>query len=63
VYVCAAFLARWERPLLTMEFQELMLFLQKLPTQDWGEAEMESILSSAFVLRNVWQHAQSHLQG
>jgi hypothetical protein len=62
VYVCAAFLARWERALMTLEFQELMLFLQKLPTQDWTEAEMESVLSAAYVLRNVWQHAQSHLQ-
>jgi hypothetical protein len=62
VYVCAAFLARWERALVALEFQELMLFLQKLPTQDWGESEMETVLSAAYVLRNVWQHAQSHLQ-
>jgi hypothetical protein len=45
-----------------LEFQELMLLLQKLPTQSWGDSEMESVLSAAFVLRNVWQHAQSHLQ-
>jgi len=34
-----------------------MLFLQKLPTQDWSESEMESVLSAAYVLRNVWQNA------
>ena len=60
--MCAAFLAHWERPLIALEFQDLMMFLQKLPTQDWGDAQMEGVLSAAYVLRNVWQHAQSHLQ-
>jgi hypothetical protein len=62
VYVCAAFLASWERDICRREFQELILFLQKLPTQEWGEAQIESVLSSAFVLRNTWASAQSHLQ-
>lgn len=62
VYVCAAFLASWERDICRREFQELILFLQKLPTQDWQEAHIESVLSSAFVLRNTWGCAHSHLQ-
>lgn len=62
VYVCAAFLASWERDICRREFQELILFLQKLPTQDWQEAQIESVLSSAFVLRNTYLGAQSHLQ-
>lgn len=61
VYACAAFLARWERPLSRLEFQELMMFLQKPPTGSWTEAEVESVLSAAYVLRNVWGGAQSHL--
>lgn len=60
--MCAAFLASWERDIVRMEFQDLMMFLQKLPTHDWGEAQIESMLSSAFVLRNTWGSAQSHLQ-
>lgn len=60
--MCAAFLASWERDICRREFQELILFLQKLPTQGWGEAQVESVLSSAFVLRNTWGSAQSHLQ-
>ena len=62
VYACAAFLARWERPLAGRDFQELMLFLQRPPTQAWGDAEVESVLSAAYVLRSVWGGAQSHLQ-
>ncbi|KAF8069367.1 gyp1 [Scenedesmus sp. PABB004] len=61
VYVCAAFLACWQRDILGREFQEVMLFLQRLPTRDWGEAQVESILSNAYVLRNTWGSAQSHL--
>ena len=62
VYVCAAFLASWERDICRREFQDLILFLQKLPTHDWQESQIESVLSSAFVLRNTWGSAQSHLQ-
>eukprot|EP00878_Enallax_costatus_P030226 GHUV01032892.1.p2 GENE.GHUV01032892.1~~GHUV01032892.1.p2 ORF type:complete len:142 (+),score=30.04 GHUV01032892.1:740-1165(+) len=62
VYVCAAFLACWQKDILSMEFQELMMFLQKLPTHDWQDSQIESILSNAYVLRNTWGNAQSHLQ-
>ncbi|KAF6259561.1 rab-GTPase-TBC domain-containing protein [Scenedesmus sp. NREL 46B-D3] len=62
VYVCAAFLACWQKDILGLEFQELMMFLQKLPTQDWQELQIESVLSNAYVLRNTWGNAQSHLQ-
>jgi hypothetical protein len=62
VYVCAAFLGTWQRDVLGLEFQELMMFLQKLPTGEWGEPNMEVILSNAYVLRNTWGNAQSHMQ-
>jgi uncharacterized membrane protein YgcG len=55
VYACAALLTTWERPLAGLEFQELMLFLQRLPTGAWGEPEVElHVLSRAYVLRDTW---------
>lgn len=60
--MCAAFLAFWERQLVALEFQDLMMFLQRLPTGEWGDAQMEGVLSNAFVLRNIWANAQRHLQ-
>ena len=36
VYVCAAFLMEWEKEWLGRGFQELILFLQKPPTEVWG---------------------------
>ena len=41
--------------------QELILFLQKLPTADWGEKEVESVLSRAYMWRASFDHARSHL--
>ena len=41
--------------------QELILFLQKLPTTDWGEKEVESVLSRAYMWRASFDHARSHL--
>jgi TBC1 domain family member 2 len=42
--------------------QELVLFLQKLPTQDWNEKEVELVLSRAYMWRASFGNAQSHLQ-
>lgn len=36
------------------------MFLQSLPTQDWGDHEVELLLSEAFLLNSVWHNAQSH---
>ena len=38
------------------------MFLHKLPTADWGEV-MEVIPSNAYVLRDTWGNAQSHMIG
>ncbi|KAF9529240.1 rab-GTPase-TBC domain-containing protein [Crepidotus variabilis] len=63
LYVCSAFLVRWSEKLRTMDFQGVIMFLQSLPTQDWGDHEIEMLLSEAFVLSSVWHNAQSHFTG
>ena len=40
-----------------------MLFLQELPTKEWGAAEMETLLSEAFILSTSFKDAQHHLTG
>ena len=42
--------------------QEMMLFLQKPPTQAWDEKEIELILSQAYMWTASFGEAQSHLQ-
>ena len=41
--------------------QEMALFLQKLPTGGWGEREVETVLSRAYMWRTSFDQAQSHL--
>lgn len=62
VYVCAAFLLHWSKTLVKLEFQDLILFLQKLPTTEWDEKPVEYILSQAFIWRSSFDNAQSHLK-
>ena len=40
--------------------QGIIMFLQSLPTQNWGDHEIELLLSEAFVLNSIWHNAQSH---
>ncbi|KAF9459810.1 rab-GTPase-TBC domain-containing protein [Collybia nuda] len=63
LYVCSAFLVRWSDKLREMDFQGIIMFLQSLPTQDWGDHEIEMLLSEAFVLNSIWHNAQSHFNG
>lgn len=62
VYVCVAFLLNWSDQLKQMEFQDLIIFLQKLPTNGWEEQHVEAILSRAYILRTSFGDAQSHLK-
>jgi len=54
VYLCAALLLRFSNHLSTLPFQDLVLFLQDLPTHDWTLHEIEPLLSQAHVLRALY---------
>ena len=61
VYVCAAFLSQFSSHLQEMDFDELFQFMQQVPTEDWGETEIEMLLSHAFVLQNLFGGSDAHL--
>nr|CCA24407.1 conserved hypothetical protein [Albugo laibachii Nc14] len=61
VYVCAAILMTFGEQLKEMEFQELVLFLQSLPTKDWTEEQIDPLLSRAFILQTYFADAPNHL--
>ncbi|SAM03061.1 hypothetical protein [Absidia glauca] len=62
VYVCAAFLVKWSAQLQKMDFQEVMIFLQQLPTEDWQEKDVELLLSEAYMWKTLFHNAPSHLK-
>lgn len=61
VYVCAAFLCQFSTQLQEMGFDELFGFMQQVPTQDWGETEIEMLLSQAYVLSTLFGGSEAHL--
>ncbi|KAF7537445.1 hypothetical protein G7Z17_g12855 [Cylindrodendrum hubeiense] len=63
LYVCAAFLVKWTDKLVHMDFQEVMMFLQSLPTKDWTEKDIELLLSEAFIWQSLFKGSAAHLKG
>ncbi|KAI8899316.1 rab-GTPase-TBC domain-containing protein [Globomyces pollinis-pini] len=61
LYVCAAFLIKWSAQLKKMEFADIMMHLQSLPTADWGEKDIELLLSEAFMWKSLFHNSQAHL--
>eukprot|EP00980_Cylindrotheca_fusiformis_P011146 scaffold2557_cov121-Cylindrotheca_fusiformis.AAC.29 len=61
VYVCAAFLCQFSAQLQEMDFDELFTFMQKVPTEDWGDTEIEMLLSQAYVLSTLFGGSEAHL--
>ncbi|KAK9370736.1 rab-GTPase-TBC domain-containing protein [Lipomyces kononenkoae] len=62
LYVCAAFLVKWSVQIQTMDFQEIMMFLQSLPTQSWTEKDVELLLSEAYMWQSLFKNATAHLR-
>ncbi|AEO56968.1 hypothetical protein MYCTH_2302563 [Thermothelomyces thermophilus ATCC 42464] len=63
LYVCAAFLVKWSDKLVKMDFQEIMMFLQSLPTRDWTEKDIELLLSEAYIWQSLFKGSSAHLRG
>lgn len=63
LYVCAAFLVKWSDKLVKMDFQEIMMFLQSLPTREWTEKDIELLLSEAYIWQSLFKGSSAHLKG
>jgi hypothetical protein len=55
VYICLVLLLKYSSQLRKMDKDHAMVFLQKLPTEEWGEQDMEILLAEALSLRNVFK--------
>lgn len=62
VYVCAAFLIKFSQQLKGKDFQEILLFLQDPPTQNWTEKDIELMLSEAYIWQSLYKNASAHLR-
>ncbi|GMM33311.1 GTPase-activating protein [Saccharomycopsis crataegensis] len=62
IYVCAAFLVKWSDTIKQMDFQEIMIFLQSLPTKNWSDKDIELLLSEAYMWQTLYKNASAHLR-
>ncbi|KAH1224661.1 TBC1 domain family member 22B [Glycine max] len=51
----------WSDKLQKLHFQELVMFLQHLPTENWTHRELEMVLSRAFMWHTMFNNSPSHL--
>ncbi|XP_022856170.1 GTPase-activating protein GYP1-like isoform X1 [Olea europaea var. sylvestris] len=63
VYVFASFLLTWSDKLQKLEFQDMVMFLQHLPTRNWNEMDLEMVLSRAYMWYTMFNKSPSHLAG
>ncbi|XP_043717218.1 TBC1 domain family member 22B-like isoform X2 [Telopea speciosissima] len=61
VYISASFLLTWSDKLQKLDFQEMVLFLQHLPTHNWTHHELEMVLSRAYMWHTMFNSCPSHL--
>lgn len=45
-----------------MEFQDIMMFLQDLPTKSWAEKDIELLLSEAFIWQSLFKGSKAHVR-
>jgi len=60
IYVCAALLLKWSLKLKKLNFSEIMIFLQNMPTKDWGEQDIEMIIAEAYVFMTLYEESHGH---
>ncbi|KAE9588121.1 putative Rab-GTPase-TBC domain-containing protein [Lupinus albus] len=61
VYIFVSFLLTWSDKIQKLDFQELVMFLQHLPTENWSDQELEIVLSRAFMWHSMFNNSPSHL--
>jgi hypothetical protein len=59
VYVCASFLKNWSEKLKILDYSELFIFIQHLPTNTWSVDEIELLLSQAYMLKVYFSKNQN----
>ncbi|XP_044473888.1 GTPase-activating protein GYP1-like isoform X2 [Mangifera indica] len=61
VYIFASFLLTWSDKLQKLDFQEMVMFLQHLPTHNWTHQELEMVLSRAYMWHSMFNSSPRHL--
>ncbi|OEL23875.1 GTPase-activating protein gyp1, partial [Dichanthelium oligosanthes] len=52
---------QWSDKLQKLDFQEMVMFLQRLPTRTWAHHKLEMVLSRAYMWGTMFKSSPSHL--
>ena len=63
MYVCVEIIEKYSERICSSEFGDIVQLLQHLPTDEWDENDMNTILSEAFILERRFRDAMAHLRG
>jgi len=59
-YVCAALLLHFSKDMKEMNFSDALIFLQKLPTREWKDDDLNMLLGKSFEMKELY-HYNVHL--
>lgn len=62
MYVAATLVLKWKEQLKSNTFNEILLFLQNLPTDTWNERDVDEMLSQAYLYFSWFNGSPSHLK-
>jgi hypothetical protein len=56
LYLLVAIMVKFSNQLQNLNFDDIMRFMQKPPTKEWTEKDLETIISEAYVYRSHYSH-------
>lgn len=59
-YISVVLLTKWSPKLKKMQFHEIMLFLQNIPTKEWSEADINMVIAEAYVYKSMFEFDTTH---
>ena len=54
VFLLIAILEKFAKDILSLKGEDLMTFVQTLPTKKWGYTELEMVIAEAYVLKKIF---------
>lgn len=62
IYICAAMILKFGSKIKKMNNNEIMTFLQALPTKNWIEEDLKMLIAEAYVYKSIFEKSQGHLK-
>lgn len=58
VFLFIAIIEKFSKKMLTLKFEELMGFLQNLPTKNWRNSDLEMLIAEAYCYQKIFGEKQ-----